>query len=75
MRPAGLSRSTAYYQPQSDPQRQALELQLLALIDQLYTDQPTRGAVWPRQYFAYYNHRRRHRSLGRQTLAAVYGLA
>jgi putative transposase len=39
----GLSRSTAYYQKQADPQRQAFELKLLGLIDQLYTDQPTRG--------------------------------
>lgn len=39
----GLSRSTAYYQSQSDPVRQALEITLLGLIDKLYTDQPTRG--------------------------------
>jgi putative transposase len=39
----GLSRSTAYYRPQTDPARQAFELKLLALIDQLYTDRPTRG--------------------------------
>lgn len=39
----GLNRSTAYYQPQADPKRQALELKLLGLIDRLYTDQPTRG--------------------------------
>lgn len=39
----GLGRSTAYYQPHADPQRQAFELKLLELIDHLYTDQPTRG--------------------------------
>jgi putative transposase len=39
----GLSRSTAYYQSRSDPQRRAFELKLLGLIDKLYTDQPTRG--------------------------------
>ena len=39
----GLGRSTAYYQKQADPARQAFELKLLGLIDQLYTDRPTRG--------------------------------
>ena len=39
----GLGRSTAYYQKQADPARQAFELKLLGLIDHLYTDQPTRG--------------------------------
>jgi putative transposase len=39
----GLSRSTAYYQGQVNPDRQAFELKLLGLIDELYTDQPTRG--------------------------------
>lgn len=39
----GLGRSTAYYQPQSDPARQAFELTLLRLIDALYTEQPTLG--------------------------------
>lgn len=39
----GLSRSTAYYRPQADPGRRAFELKLLALIDHLYTDQPSRG--------------------------------
>lgn len=39
----GLGRSTAYYRKQVDPARQAFELKLLALIDQLYTERPTRG--------------------------------
>ncbi len=38
----GLGRSTAYYQKQTDPARQAFELKLLELIDQLYIDQPSR---------------------------------
>jgi putative transposase len=39
----GLSRSTAYYRPHADAARQAFELKLLGLIDELYTDRPTRG--------------------------------
>lgn len=39
----GLSRSTAYYHRQADPQRHAVEQRLLDWIDRLYTDQPTRG--------------------------------
>jgi len=38
-----LSRSTAYYQSHTDPARKAEELKLLQLIDELYTEQPTRG--------------------------------
>jgi putative transposase len=48
----GLGRSTAYYQPQIDPRRQVLELKLLGLIDQLYTDQPTRGRYGMRDALA-----------------------
>lgn len=36
---------------------------------------PAQARFGLRRYFAYYNHRRRHQSLGRQTPAAVYGLA
>jgi len=36
---------------------------------------PSAARFCLRRYFAYYNHRRRHRSLGRKTPAAVYGLA
>ena len=40
-------------------------------------DYPTPAEARPGlgRYFAYYNHRRRHRSLNRQTPASVYGLA
>lgn len=48
----GLSRSTAYYQSQSDPARQAVELKLLRLIDALYTDQPTLGRYGMRDALA-----------------------
>jgi len=48
----GLNRSTAYYQPQRDPKRQVFELKLLALIDQLYTDRPTRGRYGMRDALA-----------------------
>ena len=41
----GLSRSTAYYQRQADPQRNAFELKLLGLIDKLYTPTNPHGAV------------------------------
>jgi putative transposase len=36
---------------------------------------PSAARFCLRRYFAYYNHRRRHRSLGRKTPVAVYGLA
>jgi len=39
----GLSRSTAYYSARHDPDRQTAEVTLMNHIDQLYTDQPTRG--------------------------------
>jgi putative transposase len=48
----GMARSTAYYLPQSDPDRQAFELGLLDLIDKLYTDQPTRGRYGMRDALA-----------------------
>ena len=48
----GLSRSTAYYQPQADPGRRAFELKLLALIDKLYMDQPSRGRYGMRDALA-----------------------
>ena len=48
----GLSRSTAYYQPQADPGRRAFELKLLALIDKLYMDHPSRGRYGMRDALA-----------------------
>lgn len=48
----GLSRSTAYYQSQADSDRRAFELKLLDLIDELYTDQPTRGRYGMRDALA-----------------------
>lgn len=48
----GMARSTAYYLPQFDPDRQAFELELLSLIDRLYTDQPTRGRYGMRDALA-----------------------
>jgi len=48
----GLSRSTAYYQPQADLQRRVFELKLLGLIDALYTDQPSRGRYGMRDALA-----------------------
>ncbi len=47
-----LSRSTAYYQKRFDPQRKAFELKLLGLIDELYTDQPSRGRYGMRDALA-----------------------
>jgi len=38
-----LNRSTAYYSARQDPTRQASEAELMNHIDQLYTEQPTRG--------------------------------
>jgi len=35
---------------------------------------PAEARLGLERYFAYYNHRRRHRSLGRRTPASVYGL-
>ncbi len=35
---------------------------------------PAEARLGLRRYFGYYNHRRRHRSLGRRTPASVYGL-
>jgi len=48
----GLGRSTAYYQRRFDPQRKAFELKLLGLIDELYTDQPSRGRYGMRDALA-----------------------
>ena len=73
----GLSRSTAYYQPQVDPQRQAFELTLLGLIDQLYTDQPTRGRGGLRDALAQehgltVNPKRIRRLMAKLGLEAIY---
>lgn len=73
----GLSRSTAYYQRQCDPQRQALELKLLDLIDALYTDQPSRGRYGMRDALAEehnmtVNHKRIRRLMRKLGIEAIY---
>jgi putative transposase len=73
----GLSRSTAYYQRQADPQRQAFEFNLLDLIDQLYTDQPTRGRgglrdALAREHGLSVNPKRIRRLMRKLGLEAIY---
>ena len=73
----GLSRSTAYYQRQSDPQRRAFELKLLGLIDTLYTDQPSRGRYGMRDALAeehriQVNHKRIRRLMQKLGIEAIY---
>ncbi len=73
----GVSRSTAYYQPQADPDRQAFELKLLDLIDELYTDQPTRGRYGMRDALAeehsiQVNHKRIRRLMRKLGIEAIY---
>ena len=73
----GLSRSTAYYQKQFDPQRRAFELKLLGLIDELYTDQPSRGRYGMRDALAEehnitVNHKRIRRLMRKLGIEAIY---
>jgi len=73
----GLSRSTAYYRKQCDPQRKALELKLLDLIDALYTDQPSRGRYGMRDALAEehnmtVNHKRIRRLMRKLGIEAIY---
>ncbi len=73
----GLSRSTAYYQSQVDSQRRAFELKLLGLVDQLYTDQPSRGRYGMRDALAeehgiQVNHKRIRRLMRKLGLEAIY---
>lgn len=73
----GLSRSTAYYQPQADPHRKAFELKLLGLIDKLYTDQPSRGRYGMRDALAQehgieVNHKRIRRLMRKLGIEAIY---
>ena len=73
----GLSRSTAYYQQQVDPERKAFELKLLGLIDQLYTDQPCRGRYGMRDALAeehdiQVNHKRIRRLMRKLGIEAIY---
>lgn len=73
----GLSRSTAYYQRQADPQRKAIELTLLGLIDELYTDQPSRGRYGMRDALAeehglQINHKRIRRLMRKLGIEAIY---
>jgi len=73
----GLSRSTAYYQNRFDPLREALELKLLGLIDELYTDQPSRGRYGIRDALAEehdinINHKRIRRLMGKLGIEAIY---
>jgi putative transposase len=73
----GLSRSTAYYQSQVDSQRRAFELKLLGLVDQLYTDQPSRGRYGMRDALAeehgiQINHKRIRRLMRKLGIEAIY---
>jgi putative transposase len=73
----GLSRSTAYYQSQSDPQRRAFELKLLGLIDKLYTDQPSRGRygiqdALAEEHSIQVNHKRIRRLMRTLGIEAIY---
>jgi putative transposase len=73
----GLGRSTAYYQPQTDPARQAFEQKLLDLIDELYTDRPTRGRYGMRDALAEehgipINHKRIRRLMQKLGIEAIY---
>ena len=73
----GLGRSTAYYQRRFDPQRKAFELKLLGLIDELYTDQPSRGRYGMRDALAEehnitVNHKRIRRLMRKLGIEAIY---
>jgi len=73
----GLSRSTAYYQRHTDPHRKAFELKLLGLIDELYTDQPSRGRYGMRDALAeehdiQVNHKRIRRLMRKLGIEAIY---
>jgi putative transposase len=72
-----LNRSTAYYQKRFDPQRKAFELKLLGLIDELYTDQPSRGRYGMRDALAEehnitVNHKRIRRLMRKLGIEAIY---
>jgi putative transposase len=72
-----LSRSTAYYQKRFDPQRKAFELKLLGLIDELYTDQPSRGRYGMKDALAEehdvtVNHKRIRRLMRKLGIEAIY---
>jgi len=73
----GLSRSTAYYSARHDPDRHASEVELMHHIDQLYTEQPTRGRYGMVNALAQernltVNHKRVRRLMRKLGLEAVY---
>jgi putative transposase len=73
----GLNRSTAYYSARHDPDRQTAEVTLMNHIDQLYTDQPTRGRYGMANALAQekglvINHKRVRRLMRKLGLEAVY---
>lgn len=73
----GLSWSTAYYRPQADPGRRAFELNLLELLDKLYTDQPSRGRYGMQDALAeehsiHVNHKRIRRLMRKLGIEAIY---
>ena len=73
----GLSRSTAYYKPSRDAQRESFELELLRLVDRLYTDHPTRGRygmvdALAQEHNIVVNHKRVRRLMCKLGLEAVY---
>ena len=73
----GLSWSTAYYLRPSEPQRKAFELTLLGLIDNLYTDQPSRGRYGVQDALAEehgiaVNHKRIRRLMRKLGIEAIY---
>lgn len=72
-----LSRSTAYYQSYTDPVRETEELKLLQLIDELYTEQPTRGRhgmcdALAEEHNVRVNHKRVRRLMGILGIEAIY---
>ena len=72
-----LSRSTAYYQKRFDPDRKAFELKLLVLIDELYTDQPSRGRhgitdALAEEHNITVNHKRIRRLMRKLGIEAIY---
>ena len=72
-----LSRSTAFYQSHRDRQRQVFELKLLSLLDQLYTEQPTRGRygmvdALAQEHGIVVNHKRIRRLMQKLGIEAIY---
>lgn len=72
-----LSCSTAYYKSCSDQERKAFELKLLNLIDELYTEQPSRGRygitdALAQMHGIVVNHKRVRRLMAKLGIEAIY---